>query len=329
MSSVYDLLPSAGISPAHIHRDIPMSACTTFRVGGPADCLVDISSVAELQAVLAFIHRYGIPHVVIGNGSNLLVRDGGIRGIVIRISSLFNSVSESAQITNSEPAAQAGKAQNGSFIHADAGISLSSLAQFAADHGLDGLAPLSGIPGTLGGAILMNAGAYGGEIGELVSDVSAVSIDTGELVTIPKAMLTFAYRQSSFMSIPAIITSATLFLPAGDPDSIREKMNTIAVQRREKQPLNFPSAGSTFKRPQGAFAAKLIDESGLRGFTIGQAQVSEKHCGFIVNRGDATASEILTLMDYVRNTVFTRTGFSLEPEIHILGENKLPGGVMR
>lgn len=329
MSSVYDLLPSAGIPPAHIHRDIPMSTCTTFRVGGPADCLVDISSVAELQTILAFIHRHAIPHTVIGNGSNLLVRDGGIRGIVIRLSSLFSNVSESAQVTFSEPAAQAGNSQNGSFIHADAGTSLSSLAQFAASHGLDGLAPLSGIPGTLGGAILMNAGAYGGEIGPLISDVSAVSIDTGELVTIPGGMLTFAYRQSSFMSMPHIITSATLFLPSGDPDTIREKMNTLAVQRREKQPLNLPSAGSTFKRPQGAFAAKLIDESGLRGFTIGQAQVSEKHCGFIVNLGSATASEILTLMDYVRNTVFSRTGFSLEPEIRILGENEQPGGFAR
>ena len=319
MSSVYDLLPADGIPPAHIHRDVPMSTCTTFRIGGPADCLVDISSVNELQTVLAFIRTHGLPFIVIGNGSNLLVRDGGIRGVVIRLSSLFSSISEAAQFTPSR--------SSGSFIRADAGVSLSALAQFAATHGLDGLAPLSGIPGTLGGAVLMNAGAYGGEIGELISEVSAVSTETGELVTFPGHQLTFSYRNSSFMSMPHIITSATLFLSPGDPDRIRARMQQLSVQRREKQPLSLPSAGSTFKRPQGAFAAKLIDDCGLRGFRIGQAQISEKHCGFIVNLGNATAAEILTLIDYVRDVVFKQTGFTLEPEIRIVGENTTrPGG---
>ncbi|MBQ9010930.1 MAG: UDP-N-acetylmuramate dehydrogenase [Clostridia bacterium] len=306
---------------------MPMSACTTFRVGGPADCLVDITSVAELQTMLAFVHRHSLPFVVIGNGSNLLVRDGGIRGMVIRLSSLFSEVAESARVTLSDTVPGDGDALAGAYIHADAGISLSALAQYAAVHGLAGLAPLSGIPGTLGGAILMNAGAYGGEIGPLLSEVSGVSTDSGEVISFPGHLLTFSYRTSPFMSMPMIITSATLFLKTGDPEAIRAEMQALSVQRREKQPLTLPSAGSTFKRPQGAFAAKLIDECGLRGFTIGQAQVSEKHCGFIVNLGNATAAEILTLMDYVRNTVYVRTGYTLEPEVRIIGENeKHPGG---
>lgn len=310
MASLRELLQHSNIPDSLIRFDVPMSGYTTFRVGGPADCLIDIASPEILQSALALIRRHDIPFTVIGNGSNLLVRDGGIRGIVLRISSLYNSIT-----------------QSGLTLTADAGISLSSLAQFAASHRLAGLSPLSGIPGTLGGAVIMNAGAYGAEIGQFVSDVRIISTDTGKIDTLDATSLCFGYRTSSLMDMPCIVLSVTLILTDGSPDEIRSEMQALAVRRREKQPLEYPSAGSTFKRPQGAFAAKLIDDCGLRGYRIGDAQVSEKHCGFVVNRGNATADDILALMQYIKETVLSKTGYTLEPEVRILGtDDALQGG---
>lgn len=305
MSSFLEKLYTLGISPDQVEQNAPMSNYTTFRVGGPADYLIHFSNPGQLSDVVSFIKSEKLPLYTIGNGSNLLVRDGGIRGVVLRIASMWNNVS----------------VYNKNILIANSGITLSSLAQFAAANGLSGLEPISGIPGTLGGAITMNAGAYGREISECLSDVTYYSPADNQMHRDKCEDLDFSYRHSAFENSDRIIISASLTLTPGDPATIREEMQSFAIKRREKQPLEYPSAGSTFKRPAGAFAAKLIDDSGLRGYRIGDAQVSEKHCGFVVNRGHATASEILTLMAHVKEVVHDRTGYTLEPEVRILGED--------
>ena len=305
MSSIYEQLSGTDIPASAIHLNVPMSGYTTFRVGGPADCLIDISSLSCLQSAVTFARQHALPLTIIGNGSNLLVRDGGIRGIVIRISSSYNNVESPSDTT----------------ICCESGISLSSLAQYALSHGLAGFEPLSGIPGSLGGAIIMNAGAYGAEIGQLVKNVTVLSLDNETIHTYNVDELAFGYRTSRLMHESCIILSAALTLHPDAPGQIRTRMQDFASQRRQKQPLDSPSAGSTFKRPKGAFAAKLIDDCGLRGFRTGDAQVSEKHCGFVINRGNATASDILSLMQHIQEIVQTRTGHLLEPEVRILGED--------
>ena len=204
---------------------------------------------------------------------------------------------------------------------AKAGVSLSAAAQFALSEGLSGLAELSGIPGTIGGGTIMNAGAYGGELSQSVIRVDAISLADGKPVVFEGAALDFSYRHSAMMYANVAITDVTLQLTPRDPDEIRARMEECNRARREKQPLSYPSAGSTFKRPAGLFAAKLIDDCGLRGLRVGDAQVSEKHAGFLINLGQATASDILTLMDEVKSRVLAATGITLEPEIRILGED--------
>lgn len=304
MDALIQALVAANFAPERIIPRAPMARYTTFRVGGPADVLVNIADAREIATALRAAKHAGVPTTIIGNGSNLLVRDGGIRGLVIRIAG------DCAGIRREE-----------NKLYAKAGISMSAAAQFALSEGLSGLAEMAGIPGTLGGGVIMNAGAYGSELSQVVTRVDAVSISDGKLVSFEGSELGFSYRHSAMMDANVIVTDVVMELTPSDPDVIRARMDECARARREKQPLNFPSAGSTFKRPTGLFAAKLIDDCGLRGLRVGDAQVSEKHTGFVVNLGHATASDILTLMEEIKSRVFSTTGVTLEPEVRILGED--------
>ena len=299
-------LVQANFAPERIIPSTPMARYTTFRVGGSADVMVNINAPAEIAVALRAAKAANVPVTLIGNGSNLLVRDGGIRGLVIRMGSDCAAMH-----------------REGDCIIAQAGALMSSVAQFALAEGLSGMAEMGGIPGTLGGGVIMNAGAYGGELSQVVTRVEAVSVATGKPVVFEGPDLGFSYRHSAMMDADVIVTNVTLQLTPGDPAVIRARMEECTKARRDKQPLNFPSAGSTFKRPAGLFAAKLIDDCGLRGLRIGDAQVSEKHAGFVVNLGKATASDILALMDEVTKRVFEQTGVTLEPEVRILGEDKM------
>lgn len=304
MDALIQSLVQANFAPERIIPRASMARYTTFRVGGPADVLVNITDTKEIATALRAARNAGVPATIIGNGSNLLVRDGGIRGLVIRIAG------DCADIR-----------RDGDMVYAKAGISMSAAAQFALAEGLSGLAEIAGIPGTLGGGVIMNAGAYGGELSQVVTRVDAVTIPDGKVVTFEGPDLGFSYRHSAMMEAGVIVTDVTMQLTPGDPAAIRARMEELAKARRDKQPLNFPSAGSTFKRPVGLFAAKLIDDCGLRGLRVGDAQVSEKHAGFVINLGKATAKDILALIDQVRTRVMEKEGVMLEPEVRILGED--------
>lgn len=305
MDTLITSLVQANFAPERIIPRASMARYTTFRVGGEADVLVNIASPSEVPVALRAARHAGVPVTLIGNGSNLLVRDGGIRGLVIRIAG------DCASIRREDDC-----------IIAQAGASMSSIAQFALSEGLEGLAEIAGIPGSIGGGVIMNAGAYGGELSQVVTRVSAISASDAKPVVFEGPDLDFSYRHSALMDAGVIVTEVVLQLTPGDPAAIRTRMIELAQARRDKQPLNLPSAGSTFKRPQGLFAAKLIDDCGLRGLRVGDAQVSEKHAGFVVNLGGATASDILELMEQIRQRVYDASGVMLEPEIRILGEDK-------
>ena len=304
MDALIQSLVAANFAPERIIPRASMARYTTFRVGGPADVLVNIADPREIATALRAAKHAGVQSTIIGNGSNLLVRDGGIRGLVIRIAG------ECAGISREE-----------NTVYAKAGISMSAASQFALNEGLSGLAEMAGIPGTIGGGVIMNAGAYGAELSQVVTRVNAVNISDGKPVVFEGSALGFSYRHSAMMDAGVIVTDVVMELTPGDPDVIRARMEECARARREKQPLNFPSAGSTFKRPTGFFAAKLIDDCGLRGLRVGDAQVSEKHAGFVINLGNATASDILTLMEEIKARVFSAYGVTLEPEVRILGED--------
>lgn len=304
MDTLIKTLVHQNFAPERILPMAQLSNYTTFRVGGPADVLVNVNSGKEIALALRAAKDAGVPVTVIGNGSNLLVRDGGIRGLVIRIAG-----------------SMAGISHEGTNIHAQAGASIAAVANYAKANGLAGMSAIAGIPGTIGGAVIMNAGAYGGEMSQIVTRVDAVTIESGKPVHFDGKHLGFAYRHSTMMDAGVIVTDVTLELTPGDPAEIGAKTQELLAARREKQPLEYPSAGSTFKRPEGYFAAKLIDDAGLRGLRIGDAQVSEKHAGFIVNRGHATAKEIIALMNEVTARVKAQFGVDLEPEVRILGED--------
>lgn len=304
MDALIQSLVQVGFAPDRILPRAPLSKYTTFRVGGPADVLVSIASAKEVPVVLTAARRAGVPVTVIGNGSNLLVRDGGIRGLVLRIANQY------AQIT-----------REGDCLRAQSGATLGACAQFALREGLTGMEPLGGIPGTIGGGVVMNAGAYGGELSQVVVRVDAIALSDAKPIRFEAEDLGFSYRHSAMMDAGVIVTEVTLQLEPGNPETIRARMEELARTRREKQPLEYPSAGSTYKRPEGLFAAKLIDDCGLRGLRVGDAQVSEKHAGFVINRGNATASDILALMRQIEERVRENTGIVLEPEVRILGED--------
>ena len=304
MDTLIKSLVQANFAPERIIPRAPMARFTTFRVGGPADVLVNIDSAAEISVALRAARAAGVPVTIIGNGSNLLVRDGGIRGLVLRIASPFSCIR-----------------REGDCLVAQAGATLGACAQAALREGLSGLAELAGIPGTIGGGVIMNAGAYGGELADVVRQVQTLAFSDLRPLSFEGDALGFAYRRSAMMDARVVVTEVTLQLAPGNPQAILARMDALAAARRDKQPLEYPSAGSTFKRPEGLFAARLIDECGLRGLRVGDAQVSEKHTGFIVNLGHATAADILALMQAVKERVYSETGVTLEPEVRILGED--------
>lgn len=288
-------------SEERVYTDEPMSRHTTFRVGGPCDIFVSISSVKEAEDIIRLLCVENIPYFVIGNGSNLLVKDEGFRGVIIEIGKNFSNISI-----------------EGSKVTADAGALLVKAANSAYNEGLTGLEFASGIPGTLGGGVFMNAGAYGGELKDVISSVTLLNTKTGETVVKKCEEMKFSYRHSIAKEEPYIVLSAVLNLQKGNKDDIKARMDELKEQRTSKQPLEYPSAGSTFKRPEGYFAGKLIQDAGLKGFSIGGAQVSEKHSGFVINKGNATATDVLNLIKEVQKRVFESSGVMLETEVCIL-----------
>ena len=281
--------------------DEPMSRHTTFRAGGPADIYIEPSGVEELKQVLDICREENVAYTIIGNGSNLLVADHGYEGFVLKACGL-----DQVREVNRR-------------LRAESGITLARLANAALGRGLTGLEFAHGIPGTLGGAVVMNAGAYGGEMVQVLTAVTYLD-GAGEEHTLPAAACALTYRHSRFSDRPDwLVLEAELELRPGDGEAIRARMDELAAKRREKQPLEWPSGGSTFKRPEGHFAAALIEGCGLKGVGIGGAQVSEKHAGFVVNRGGATADDVRRLMALVQETVLRETGVALEPEVRLLG----------
>ena len=288
--------------PGMVKLDEPMSLHTSFRIGGPADALVTPTTIPELKQVLRFCQEYQLPFVVIGNGSNLLIRDGGIRAVVIKIAGAMSTVTLTA-----------------TGLIVEAGISLAAVARTAVEAGLGGLEFAAGIPGSLGGAVMMNAGAYGGEMRDVVERVWALDSFGWEHV-LAKEQLEFGYRHSALMERHLIATKVELCLSARDPAESQALIVDLAARRREKQPLQLPSAGSVFKRPPGHYAGALIQQAGLMGKRIGGAEVSTLHAGFIVNAGNATAADVENLIHHVQATVLQKFGVSLETEVRIMGE---------
>lgn len=280
----------------------PMKNHTTFRIGGPADALALPKTPEEVAEVVHFCHEHAQPYYVLGNGSNLLVSDEGYRGLVLQLYRNFNDI----QV-------------NGETITVQSGAMLAAVARTAYQTGLTGLEFASGIPGTIGGAVVMNAGAYGGEMKNVLKEVTVLTKE-GEVLVIPAKALELGYRTSVIPKNGWIVLGAVLQLKKGDQEQILARMEELKEQRITKQPLDLPSAGSTFKRPEGYFAGKLIMDAGLRGFTVGGAQVSEKHCGFVVNRGNATAADVWELICEVKRRVKEMTGVELEPEVKLLGD---------
>lgn len=279
----------------------PMSKHTSFKIGGNADVYIKVNNLSKLSTILKECQASDVDYMILGNGSNLLVSDDGIRGVVIRLDGDFRKITLLDDTT----------------IFCGAGATLAYLCKFALNCGLSGLEFAWGIPGTVGGAVFMNAGAYDGEMKDVVHSVSHIS-PSGEIGRTEKENLNFGYRTSVYRSNNMIITGVTLKLKKGNPDEIRTKMDDYMSRRSTKQPLEYPSAGSVFKRPEGNFAGALIEQCGLKGKTCGGAQVSEKHAGFIINKSNATAKDVRDLIGEIQKTVSDKTGYSLECELIIL-----------
>lgn len=289
-------------NPSQLLLNEPMSRHTTFRVGGPADVMFLPESGEQVAAALCAARNAGVDALVIGNGSNLVVRDGGVRGLVIALGDGMSAVS-----------------RDGNVVTAQAGASLARVAAFAQAEGLSGLEFASGIPGTLGGGCAMNAGAYGGQLSDVLIDAEVLLDDA--VRTLTNADMQMGYRTTMPLREGGIVLSARFALTPDDPEAIAARMRELNARRRDKQPLNYPSAGSTFKRPEGHFAGALIEGAGLKGRSVGGAQVSEKHAGFIINTGGATAADILALIRVVQDEVAARYGVALETEVRIVGED--------
>lgn len=286
----------------NVREQEPMSRHTTFRIGGPADYFVLPHSREELAAVIDFCRKEQVPWHIIGNGSNLLVGDKGVRGVVIQLFKNFQDI-----------------AIEGETVTLQAGVINSLAAKRILDAELTGFEFAAGIPGTIGGAVVMNAGAYGGEMKDVVSRVTVLD-ENGAFLTLANSELEMGYRTSIIARRGYVVTEAKLSLQRGVRAEIAARMEELKERRVTKQPLEYPSAGSTFKRPEGYFAGKLIMDAGLRGFSVGGAQVSEKHCGFVINKGGATAADVTALMKAVQDTVEKKFGVRLEPEVKRLGE---------
>ena len=292
----------AGCTAKELLLEEPMAKHTSFRIGGPADVLAQPADEAELAALLKRAAEHAVPVTLIGNGSNLLVRDKGIRGLVIKLSNSFSDM----------------KAL-GNELTFGSGISLAMASKKAASLSLSGLEFAVGIPGTIGGAVYMNAGAYDGEMAKVVTCVRVMDMQ-GKISELQASELDFAYRHTALQNSGWIVISVTVALQPGEAESIAAKMADFSQRRISKQPLELPSAGSMFKRPPGYFAGTLIDQTGLKGYTVGVAQVSTKHAGFVVNVGGATAQDVLQLISDVQSKVFAAHGVRLEPEVLVLGE---------
>lgn len=290
------------VSQEYIMTDEPMKNHTTFRVGGPADYFVMPQEAGEIREVAALCRREEIPYYIVGNGSNLLVSDQGYRGVIVQICRSMSRIEV-----------------EGTIIRAQAGALLSAVAARALEHELTGFEFAAGIPGTIGGATVMNAGAYGGEMKDVLKKVTVLTPE-GKILEIGREDLEMGYRTSVISRKGYVTLEAQIELKKGDRTQIRAVMDDLKNRRISKQPLEYPSAGSTFKRPEGYFAGKLIQDSGLAGFCVGGAQVSEKHCGFVINKGQATAADISELMRQVSDKVEERFGVKLEPEVKRLGE---------
>ena len=290
------------VSASNVLENEPMSRHTTFRTGGPASLFIRPENKGQLVEVMALIKKLGTEFFVLGNGSNLLVSDKGFDGVVISLSKM-NDI----------------HLEGDNDIYAEAGAMNSQIAAFARDNGLKNFEFAAGIPGTIGGAMIMNAGAYGGEMKLVTRSVTVLSPE-GEIMVLDNASMEFGYRSSAIKGRGYIVISVLLSLEKGDKETITKNMHELAAKRREKQPLEFPSAGSTFKRPEGYFAGKLIEDAGLRGFSVGDAAVSEKHCGFVINKGNATSAEVYELICEVRKRVYENSGVTLEPEVIMLGK---------
>lgn len=286
----------------NVLTDEPMKQHTTFRIGGPADFLVMPPHAEQIVQIIEVCRKKNIPYYIIGNGSNLLVGDGGVRGVVIQIYKNYNAVKV-----------------EGTKIKAQAGAMLSTISRRALDAQLTGLEFASGIPGTVGGAAVMNAGAYGGEMKDVMIAADVLTSE-GKIVTIPVEEMKLGYRTSIFKEKGYIVLDVILELQEGDGEEIRNAMVELKERRVSKQPLEYPSAGSTFKRPEGYFAGKLIQDAGLRGYRVGNAQIAEKHCGFVINRGGATAKEVMQLIRDVQQKVKDEFQVDLETEVKFMGE---------
>lgn len=293
----YDLLDEK-----QIMLDEPMSRHTTFRIGGTADYFLMPETYEELGAILKICNEEKMPCFILGNGSNLLVSDDGYRGVVIQMFRNMSAVEVCGRV-----------------VRAQAGASLAAIAAAAKNASLTGFEFAAGIPGTLGGAVVMNAGAYGGEMKQVLNQVTVMNRE-GEILTIPAEKLELGYRTSIVKTAGYFVLEAVILLKEGDQEVIRARMKELQELRTSKQPLEYPSAGSTFKRPEGYFAGKLIMDSGLAGYQVGGAQVSEKHCGFVINTGDATARDVMLLMAHIIKTVQTKYGVTLQPEVKFLGD---------
>ena len=285
-----------------VRLEEPMKAHTSFRIGGPAELFLTPENAAQLAEAIRILRRHEIPVFILGNGSNLHVPDKGIRGAVVQLSGRMSALET-----------------DGTALYAEGGALLSAAAAKAAKAGLTGLEFASGIPGSIGGAVMMNAGAYGGEMKDVLESVDVLTRDLRR-ETLPVEQIGLSYRHSGLAERGDIVLGVRFRLGQGDPQAIQARMAELAEQRREKQPLQYPSAGSTFKRPEGYFAGKLIQDAGLKGKTIGGAQVSEKHAGFLINTGNATAGEMLELIAFCQRTVEEKFGVRLETEVRIVGE---------
>ena len=294
-----NLAQALGSENVHAHE--PLANHTTFKIGGPVDILVSPRSIDGIATTVQLCENANIPWRVIGLGSNILVSDEGLPGVVIKIANGFDAVTI-----------------KGPTITAEAGASNATVAEAAQAAGLAGYEFASGIPGTIGGAAVMNAGAYGGEFSQVCESVLCLR-PNGAIETLTPAQIQWSYRHSLMMDDGSIVLSATLQLTPDNPQSIQERMDDLRCRREEKQPLELPSAGSTFKRPEGHFAGKLIEDAGLRGYKLGGAQISEKHCGFVVNAGNATAQDVCDLIAHVQETIYAKEGVRMEPEVRMWG----------
>ncbi len=299
--ALIDFLESV-VPTENIRQEEPMSGHTTFRVGGPAEVLVSVEKKGQLEKVIRYLNLTGWPYFLLGRGSNLLVGDAGYRGVVIRLAGEFSEVRV-----------------EGCRVTAGAAALLSQASRAAMEKALTGLEFASGIPGSMGGGVRMNAGAYGGEMSQIVESVQVMYKD-GSILVLDRETMEFGYRSSVLKDRPYVVTEVCMKLREGSREEIAARMNDLAERRREKQPLEYASAGSTFKRPEGSFAGKLIMEAGLSGASVGGARVSEKHCGFVINDGTATAADIAALIGKVTDTVMERSGIRLEPEVIFLGD---------